>query len=150
MHFSYMRVFFTLFFIFFQLNSLKVRKQLYIMSSFLNNQEVLFMLKVLIIDDEVKVCRLIQCLINWKELGLEVIGTCHDGFLAMDAIRLYMPDIIITDIRMLVENPLCISSRANIIPARGAWNAAASPALAPHVIRWFSSVFPRSSILDTP
>ena len=70
------------------------------MSSFLNNQEVLFMLKVLIIDDEVKVCRLIQCLINWKELGLEVIGTCHDGFLAMDAIRLYMPDIIITDIRM--------------------------------------------------
>ncbi|HJC33956.1 MAG TPA: AraC family transcriptional regulator [Candidatus Mediterraneibacter faecipullorum] len=58
------------------------------------------MLKVLIIDDEVKVCRLIQCLINWKELGLEVVGTCHDGFLAMDAIRLYMPDIIITDIRM--------------------------------------------------
>ena len=58
------------------------------------------MLKVLIIDDEVKVCRLIRCLIDWKSLGLEVISTCHDGFLALETIRLYNPDIIITDIRM--------------------------------------------------
>lgn len=58
------------------------------------------MLKVLIIDDEIKVCRLIQCLIDWKSLGLEVIGTCHDGFLALETIQMYNPDIIITDIRM--------------------------------------------------
>ena len=51
---------------------------------------------------------------------------------------------------MLTEKPLWISSNANIIPASGAWNAAASPALAPHVIRYFSSVFPLSSSRETP
>lgn len=58
------------------------------------------MLKVLIIDDEIKVCRLIQCLIDWNALGLTVVGTCHDGLLALDCIKETSPDIIITDIRM--------------------------------------------------
>lgn len=58
------------------------------------------MLKVLIIDDEVKVCRLIQCLIDWESLGLHIAGVCHDGLLAMDMVKETSPDIIITDIRM--------------------------------------------------
>lgn len=58
------------------------------------------MLKVLIIDDEEKVCRLIQCLIDWEALGLTVVGACHDGLLALDFIKNTSPDIIITDIRM--------------------------------------------------
>lgn len=40
---------------------------------------------------------------------------------------------------------LCISSIANIAPAKGALNAAASPALAPQVIRYFSSMRSRPS-----
>lgn len=58
------------------------------------------MLKVLIIDDEEKVCRLIQCLIDWESLGLSIAGICHDGLLALDLIKEISPDIIITDIRM--------------------------------------------------
>lgn len=58
------------------------------------------MLKVLIIDDEEKVCRLIQCLIDWESLGLHIAGICHDGLLALDMVKETSPDIIITDIRM--------------------------------------------------
>ena len=58
------------------------------------------MLKVLIIDDEEKVCRLIQCLIDWESLGLYIAGICHDGLLALDMVKETSPDIIITDIRM--------------------------------------------------
>lgn len=58
------------------------------------------MLKVLIIDDEEKVCRLIQCLIDWESLGLQIAGFCHDGMAALDKIKETSPDIIITDIRI--------------------------------------------------
>lgn len=73
------------------------------------------MLKVLIIDDEVKICKLIQCLIDWKELGYEIVGTCHDGYLALDTIRLYNPDVIITDIRMPGCDGLSLIEKAQAI-----------------------------------
>lgn len=58
------------------------------------------MLKVLIADDEIKVSKLIQCLIHWDELGMEVIGTVNDGVKAYEMILEKQPDIVITDIRM--------------------------------------------------
>lgn len=58
------------------------------------------MLKVLIADDEIKVSKLIQCLIHWDELGMEVIGTVNDGIQAYEMILEKQPDIVITDIRM--------------------------------------------------
>lgn len=58
------------------------------------------MLKVLIADDEIKVSKLIQCLIHWDELGMEVIGTVNDGVQAYEMILEKQPDIVITDIRM--------------------------------------------------
>lgn len=58
------------------------------------------MLKVLIADDEIKVCQLIFHLINWESLGLEVIGIVNDGKSAYDLICEKSPDIVITDIRM--------------------------------------------------
>ncbi len=58
------------------------------------------MFKVLIADDEQKVCQLINGLIDWKELGLEVIGLANDGTEALAMIENNNPDIVITDIRM--------------------------------------------------
>lgn len=58
------------------------------------------MVKLLICDDEVKICRLIKNLINWEELGAEVVGMAYDGLTAMQIAEKEKPDIIITDIRM--------------------------------------------------
>jgi two-component system response regulator YesN len=58
------------------------------------------MYKVLIADDEVKVCKLIQHLINWEEYGLEVTAMVNDGVSALQLIKEERPDIVITDIRM--------------------------------------------------
>lgn len=58
------------------------------------------MLKVLIADDEIKVCQLISHLIDWESIGLEVVGIVNDGKSAYQFICEKSPDIVITDIRM--------------------------------------------------
>lgn len=58
------------------------------------------MLKVLIADDEIKVCQLILHLIDWKAIGLEVAGIVNNGKSAYQFICEKSPDIVITDIRM--------------------------------------------------
>lgn len=58
------------------------------------------MLKVLIADDEVKVCQLIFHLIDWEAIGLEVVGIVNDGKSAYQFVCKKRPDIVITDIRM--------------------------------------------------
>lgn len=58
------------------------------------------MLKVIIADDEERVCRLVRMLVDWDELGMEVIGTAANGFEALDLVNELSPDILITDIRM--------------------------------------------------
>lgn len=58
------------------------------------------MLKVLIADDEQKICQLIEKLIDWDGLNMQVIGTAENGLEALESIRSRHPDIVITDIRM--------------------------------------------------
>jgi len=58
------------------------------------------MMKVLIVDDEVKVCQLIYHLVDWPAMDLEVVQMLHDGEAARDYIMNHTPDIVITDIRM--------------------------------------------------
>lgn len=58
------------------------------------------MLKVLIADDESKICQLIQKLVNWQALEMEVAAVAGDGIEALEKIREVHPDIVITDIRM--------------------------------------------------
>ncbi|MCI9163953.1 MAG: response regulator transcription factor [Lachnospiraceae bacterium] len=58
------------------------------------------MLKVLIADDEKKVCQLIEKLVCWQELGMQIIATAENGIDALERIREHHPDIVITDIRM--------------------------------------------------
>jgi len=70
------------------------------------------MLKVLISDDEIKVCRLIEGLVNWQSLGIKVEGVVHDGLSALDFIRGHTVDIMITDIRMPGINGLDLIQEA--------------------------------------
>ena len=70
------------------------------------------MYKVLIADDEKKVCRLIENVIDWKSLGLMVAGIVNDGDAALEFIEEYNPDIVITDIRMPGLNGLKLIEQA--------------------------------------
>lgn len=57
-------------------------------------------LKVVIADDEERICKLIQALINWDALGMEIVGVVHNGLDACEVVEKLQPDILITDIRM--------------------------------------------------
>lgn len=58
------------------------------------------MLKVLIADDEKKICRLIQMLVNWDELDMQLVGVANNGIDALKMVNEEKPDILITDICM--------------------------------------------------
>jgi len=63
-------------------------------------------MKVIIADDEEKVCKLIEYLVDWQEHGMELAGFAHDGEKALKLIREVKPNIVITDIRMPEFNGL--------------------------------------------
>lgn len=58
------------------------------------------MLKVVVADDEARVCQLILMLADWESLGMEVAGTASNGLEALELVERIHPDILITDIRM--------------------------------------------------
>lgn len=68
------------------------------------------MIKVLIADDEKKVCQLIRSLVNWSEFDMEVVGVAHDGIEVLSSIKELKPDLVITDIRMPGKDGLEIIS----------------------------------------
>ncbi|MBN2656150.1 MAG: response regulator [Spirochaetales bacterium] len=67
--------------------------------------------RVLIIDDEEKIVKLISNLIDWDTLPLSLAGTAHDGLSALELIDREEPDIVILDIRMPGLTGLDIISR---------------------------------------
>ena len=58
------------------------------------NMEIL---KVVIADDEVRICQLIQALIDWDSMGMKVVGIAHNGEEACEMVRQTQPDILILD-----------------------------------------------------
>lgn len=58
------------------------------------------MLKVIVADDEKRICSLICMLADWETLDMEVVATSSNGLEALDAICRHQPDILITDIHM--------------------------------------------------
>ena len=70
------------------------------------------MLKVIIADDEPKVCKLILKLVNWDELGMEVVAISNDGETAFQEICEKQPHIVITDIRMPIYDGIELIRRA--------------------------------------
>ena len=43
-------------------------------------------LKVVIADDEERICRLIEVLIDWENLGMEIAGVARNGIEAYEAV----------------------------------------------------------------
>lgn len=58
------------------------------------------MIRVIVADDEQKVCQLICHLIDWDGLGMELVGTASNGVEALRLIEEKRPDLILSDIRM--------------------------------------------------
>jgi len=63
-------------------------------------------MKVIIADDEQKICALINHLADWDALNMEVIAFAHDGYEAIKLVEELKPDVLITDIRMPGYNGL--------------------------------------------
>ena len=57
-------------------------------------------IRVLIADDEESIGLLIQHLIKWEDLGMEVVKVVQNGFQAIEVLKKDTIDIVITDIRM--------------------------------------------------
>lgn len=58
------------------------------------------MFKLLIVDDEPFIRSSMTTLIDWRSLGIDLIGTAADGIEAYNIILDEYPDIVMTDIRM--------------------------------------------------
>ncbi len=58
------------------------------------------MLKLVIADDEKTIRETIFSIIDWKSLGIEVIGLCQNGVEAYNMIIDESPDIVLTDLKM--------------------------------------------------
>ncbi len=58
------------------------------------------MIKVLLVDDEIFTIRMLQNIMPWAELGMQVVGYAQNGTEAYKKTVTERPDIIISDIRM--------------------------------------------------
>lgn len=58
------------------------------------------MLKLILADDEEMIRESIRSLINWNELGIDVVASCKNGAETLQAILQTDPDIVMTDIKM--------------------------------------------------
>lgn len=58
------------------------------------------MLKMIVADDESVITRGIKKLVDWKSLGIEIIGEYEDGKTALEGILVKKPDIALLDINM--------------------------------------------------
>ena len=70
------------------------------------------MIKVVIADDEERICRLIQALVDWEAMDMQVVGTAANGIEALEVLKAEKPDILITDIRMPGCNGLELIEKA--------------------------------------
>lgn len=60
----------------------------------------LSLITLLIVDDEAEIRSGLRSIIPWEDYSISVIGTAVNGAEALDKIRYYEPDIVITDIQM--------------------------------------------------
>ena len=71
------------------------------------------MIKLLIADDEPLICIGVQSLLNWEELGIEIVGTARNGKEAYDMIEELAPDIVIADIKMPIKSGLQLAEECH-------------------------------------
>ena len=69
------------------------------------------MLRIMISDDEINICNLIKSMIDWNQMGLELVAMTQNGLSTYDKIVELHPDIVITDIKMPVMDELEVIKR---------------------------------------
>lgn len=57
-------------------------------------------MKLLLADDEILSLQMMEHIIDWNSLNIEIIGKAQDGLEALNIIEKTLPDLLITDIRM--------------------------------------------------
>lgn len=62
--------------------------------------------KLMLVDDEAFVLEQIQKTIEWKQIGVELIGCCTNAMDALACMIDEVPDILVTDVRMPIMNGL--------------------------------------------
>lgn len=67
---------------------------------------------LLLADDEAEIRAGLRSIIEWEDYGIELLGTAASGAEALDMIRFYDPDIVLTDIQMPGMNGLELVKRA--------------------------------------
>ena len=80
----------------------------------------------MIVDDEKLICKLVQALVEWDKLGMQMAAQAENAIQALDMLQQYRPDILITDIRMpgmdgleLIKNAKKICPELEIIIISG-------------------------------
>ena len=58
------------------------------------------MYKIMFIDDDSLILRRLHQILNWKELGFEILPDATDGIAALKQIKELPPDVIVCDINM--------------------------------------------------
>ncbi len=72
------------------------------------------MYKLIIVDDEKNIREgLAQCY-SWNELGFELCSTFPDGKSALDYVRRYRVDVVLSDIRMPVMDGLKLAEQLSL------------------------------------
>ena len=69
------------------------------------------MWKLVIADDEPKIRRGIENILNWNKFNIDIVGEAEDGELALEVIQERTPDIILLDINMPFLNGLNLLQR---------------------------------------
>jgi len=69
------------------------------------------MWKLVIADDEPKIRRGIENILNWSEFNIDIVGEAEDGEIALEVIQEKTPDIILLDINMPFLNGLNLLQR---------------------------------------
>jgi len=67
--------------------------------------------KVVIIDDEPWTREVIKSLVEWEEIGLELVGEASDGEFGYELIQQLSPDIVLTDVCMPHLNGIELMTR---------------------------------------
>jgi len=70
--------------------------------------------KLLIVEDEIWEREGLIDFIDWHQLNIEIVGTASNGIQGLKMAKMYLPDIIITDIRMPIMDGLELSRRVKL------------------------------------
>lgn len=73
------------------------------------------MYKIMFIDDDSLILRRLHQILNWKELGFEILPDATDGIAALKQIKELPPDVIVCDVNMPEMDGLTLAEQVKKI-----------------------------------